>query len=408
MYKRKFIMYGNAMNPYEKYQNIVFFGLPAYGHINPTLSLINELVRCNYRVIYYATEEYRTEIEGHGAEFRAYNFQNVEWNPQIGSQILKLAELILRFSNEQLETLLAQVKELQPILIMHDTLAFWGRVVADAMGIKAASVNAIITTHQYTSKTFWLYTTHFIGKLLFEYGAIRNIIKYQNKIYKRYPIKNHKVLGLLMNEERLNIYTYPRLIHPDADKLKNNCFFLGPAVIHRNDLYQGEEEYKYDNLIYVSLGTIFNDNIKFYKTIFSAFANTKYVVVISCGNSYDKLIKENLPGNIILKSYVNQKKIFKNAILFITAGGMNSICEAVSNRVPCLCYPQQGEQAINAKYLKKLGLGDILKKECELMKAAENLLEHYCPEPELIREFSTVYMNELIERLMIYISEKEN
>lgn len=219
-------MYGNETNPDEKYQNIVFFGLPAYGHINPTLSLISKLVRYNYRVIYYASEEYRTELEGHGAEFRVYNFGDIEWNPQIGSQILKLAELILRFSNEQLETLLAQVKELQPVLIIHDTLAFWGRVVADTMGIKAASVNAIITTYQYKSKIFCMYATHFMGKSLFEYRAIRNIIKYRNKIYKDYPIKNHKVLGLLMNEERLNICTYSRQIHPDADKLKNNCFSL--------------------------------------------------------------------------------------------------------------------------------------------------------------------------------------
>ena len=52
---------------------IIFFNLPATGHVNPSLPLVKELVGRGERVIYYCTETYRAKIESTGAEFRAYH-----------------------------------------------------------------------------------------------------------------------------------------------------------------------------------------------------------------------------------------------------------------------------------------------------------------------------------------------
>ena len=66
--------------------NLIFYGTPAHGHINPTLPIITRLVDKNYKVIYYATEEYRDVITDAGADFRAYDFGGIEWNPEVGSR----------------------------------------------------------------------------------------------------------------------------------------------------------------------------------------------------------------------------------------------------------------------------------------------------------------------------------
>lgn len=384
-------------------KNIIFYGTPAYGHINPTLPIIRELTRCGYSVIYYATEEFRQTIETCGAEFRAYDFGDIEWMPQIGSRILQLTEVVLRFTYEQLESLLTEAREVQPVLILHDTIAFWGRAVADTMGIKAASVNAIVTAYQYTGKAFRMYATRFTGTSLFQLKSIRNIMLYRRQLLRRYPIKDRKLLRLLMNKEEFNIFTYPRQVHPEGNQLEESCFFLGPAAILRTDTYAMDEEYPYENLIYVSLGTIFNESLSFYRRIFSAFANTKYTVVIACGKLCERLKEEAVPSNVILKSFVNQKRILKKAILFITAGGMNSICEAAVNGVPCLLCPQQGEQDINARAFEKLGLGTIIRREGNILENAEKRLNHFQPNQELICDFSTIYMDELMVKLEEYV-----
>ena len=46
--------------------HIAFVTLGAFGHINPTLALVTELVRQGNRVTYFTTESFRSIIEGTG------------------------------------------------------------------------------------------------------------------------------------------------------------------------------------------------------------------------------------------------------------------------------------------------------------------------------------------------------
>lgn len=383
---------------------VIFFGTPAYGHINPTLPIVDALIHRGYLVLYYATEEFQRMIEMHGAEFRTYDFSNTSWSPQVGSQIVELTELVLEFTNEQIEILLEEAKGQNPCLIIHDTLAFWGRAIANVLEIPAISVNTIISINHYGSKAFWMYALRFSVSSLQQWKSIPCILKYRRWLKKRYKIGRMDWLSLLMNQEAFNVYTYPIQMYPKGKSLGEGHFFLGPASILRKDFCQEVEDYAHSNLVYVSLGTIFNDRHSFYHAVMKAFANTKYHVVISCKGQYDELMKEKIPANITLKTYVNQKEILEKAVLFISAGGMNSICEAAANGVPCLLYPQQGEQEINAKMVEQLGLGKVIKSEENLLEISEKLLEQFCANHEFIQNFSTIRMNELMVQVEKYIN----
>ena len=49
--------------------HIAFVSLGAFGHINPTLSLVTELISRGVRVTYFTTENMRKVIEPTGAKF---------------------------------------------------------------------------------------------------------------------------------------------------------------------------------------------------------------------------------------------------------------------------------------------------------------------------------------------------
>ena len=51
--------------------HIAFVSLGAFGHINPTLALVTELVKKGVQVTYFTTEAFRTIIEPTGAKFVA-------------------------------------------------------------------------------------------------------------------------------------------------------------------------------------------------------------------------------------------------------------------------------------------------------------------------------------------------
>jgi UDP:flavonoid glycosyltransferase YjiC (YdhE family) len=127
-------------------------------------------------------------------------------------------------------------------------------------------------------------------------------------------------------------------------------------------------------------------------------------VVVSCGKYSEALTKENTAKNIHFRSFVNQRAIMKQAKLFITAGGMNSLCEAVSNNVPCLMYPMQGEQYINCKNIEKLRLGKMLKTNKAILPQVKELINLGKISAE---DFTNIKMSELIERIYKYIETSE-
>ena len=53
----------------------VFLNMPAYGHVNPTLPVVQELVKRGQEVIYYLPEQFKDAIQATGAIFRSYELK---------------------------------------------------------------------------------------------------------------------------------------------------------------------------------------------------------------------------------------------------------------------------------------------------------------------------------------------
>ena len=137
-------------------------------------------------------------------------------------------------------------------------------------------------------------------------------------------------------------------------------------------------------MIYISLGTIFNQDERLIREVVKQFGSKKRNItgehkdeeysVVMVWNRMDEEKKTEFPDNFIVRRFVNQKEVMRQACLFISAGGMNSIHEALYYGVPCLMCPQQGEQLLNARRFEKLGFGKILRNPDRLRKEAEAVM----------------------------------
>jgi MGT family glycosyltransferase len=125
-----------------------------------------------------------------------------------------------------------------------------------------------------------------------------------------------------------------------------------------------DESFVHDSprpLIYISLGTVANENLAFFQTCVSALADSPYDVLISTGGRFNIEQFGAIPDNIMIKAWVPQTQVLQQAGLFITHGGLNSVHEGLYCGLPLLVVPQQAEQTFNGMRVAELGAGLMLK-----------------------------------------------
>jgi len=126
---------------------VLFFNIPAYGHMNPTLPLVAELVHRSEHVIYYSSEAFRPAIEQVGATFRGVDaFFNER--TFVDENLVRFSYTLLRATQEILPAILSDVTADKPDYIIYDSLCVWGKCVAQILRVPAvASVTTLARPH---------------------------------------------------------------------------------------------------------------------------------------------------------------------------------------------------------------------------------------------------------------------
>ncbi|KAK9886006.1 hypothetical protein WA026_014792 [Henosepilachna vigintioctopunctata] len=116
-----------------------------------------------------------------------------------------------------------------------------------------------------------------------------------------------------------------------------------------------------EGIIYFSLGSnikgsLLSNNLQ--QVFADTFAELPYKVLWKFENE-NKTLKSD---NVMIRRWIPQSTVLghTNVKLFITQCGLQSIDEAISNNVPMIGIPFIGDQAANARKLKKNGLGLML------------------------------------------------
>src|SRR5699024_7670744 len=89
------------------------------------------------------------------------------------------------------------------------------------------------------------------------------------------------MLSFLMNKGDINVITFHRALQVGGDNFTADYLFLGPSAVYRQSEVQLTNIYPSQNLIYVSLGTIFNTNEHFFHTLIEQFRHSKYTLLIA-------------------------------------------------------------------------------------------------------------------------------
>ena len=338
---------------------IVFFCIPAHGHINPTLGVVRELISRGHQVFYYSYNMMREKIEATGATFVSCDEYDQEQRldakdaVRVGKDWAFSTQILVDTTLALDDTVCEHMRELNPDCIVADSMAVWGKAVALKLGIPFVSSTTTFAFNQYSAKIMKQSLRQMFGMIFSMTKINKNIKRLQEK---GYPVKS--VLDIIQNDNNTDtiVYTSPEF-QPCSETFSDKYVFVGPSIRPIENIF----EKKSDKLIYISMGTVINDSTEFYKKCIEALANKKYQVIMTVGNLINIEDLGAVPYNITISRFVDQIAVLSQADVFLTHCGMNSVNESLYYKVPLVMYPQTSEQDGVATRVEQLGAGIRLK-----------------------------------------------
>ncbi len=339
---------------------IVFFCIPAHGHTNPTLGVVRELVSRGHQVWYYSYNIMREKIESAGATFISCDDYDMEQklssedSTRVGKDLAFSTKILVDTTLALDEKVCKEMAELKPDCIVADSMALWGKAVALKLGIPFVSSTTTFAFNQHSAKIM----KQGIGDLVKMLFAMPKTSKQIKRLRcKGYPVKN--ILDIIASDDNTHtiVYTSPEF-QPCSATFSEKFAFVGPSIRSATE----EVEKKRDKLIYISMGTVNNDMMPFYKACISALRDTDYQVIMSVGNLVSTRDFGELPENISVYSHVDQIAVLEQADTFVSHCGMNSVSESLYFEVPLVMLPQTSEQKGVAERVSQLGAGVKLDK----------------------------------------------
>ncbi|EDZ59661.1 glycosyltransferase, MGT family [Bacillus cereus H3081.97] len=338
---------------------VLFINTGSEGHINPTLQVVEELVSRGEEVVYFSIEAFRERIEKTGAIVRTIDDQRFiqaflsggrNYLPERINGLLYTADVII-------PSVLEQIEGEHFDYMIHDSMFGCGRLIAQIL--KLPAINSC-TSFAQDERSFEQMLDHLSKNIPVEVqDNIHNDFERLTKgISEKYGVEINSPYEVFCNPASLTIVYTIKEFQPFGDTFDETYKFVGPSIsspVKNEDFDFTSIEEK--SVVYISLGTVFNEALDFYKLCMKTFENSEHTIVMSIGNKTKISDLGTIPKNFIVKNYVPQTKLLAYTNLFITHGGMNSTHEGLNNGIPLIVIPQSADQPVIAKQVENLGAG---------------------------------------------------
>lgn len=351
--------------------HIAFVSLGAFGHVNPTLSLVSELIKNGHRVTYFCTENFRKIIEPTGAKFVAMKSWMAENDNQSDSGDKKeeneesvAAVVPFLFLNEAgafIEDVLKVLKEDKPDAIVHDFAGIAGTIAADVLGVP----NVMIYTSYPSNDTYSVAEGFNVDDNHPLRQAANGIAQ---GFVDKYGCRFMSTKEIFDGHGDLNLVMMQKRLVPNNETFDDSFVFTGVQIGKRSTFGSWTKPNNGKPLVYSSLGTVFNW-AGYYPILFDAVRDMDINVFVALG-AVDPNKLTNIPENVEIGQMVPQLEILSQADVFITHAGMGGTGESIYYGVPMIAIPQMDEQAITARAIEGNGLGFALLSQKEVTSEA--------------------------------------
>jgi len=109
--------------------------------------------------------------------------------------------------------------------------------------------------------------------------------------------------------------------------------------------------------VYVTMGTIFNENVRIFQTILEGLGDEPFNVIVTVGGAGDPASLGPQPDHVRVERYIPQSDLLPHCDLFISHAGSGAMLGGLTAGVPMLAIPQGADQFMNAERIADVGVG---------------------------------------------------
>ncbi|KEK24659.1 macrolide family glycosyltransferase [Bacillus gaemokensis] len=341
------------------------------GHVNPTLGLVHDLVKRGERIVYYSSNHFEEKIQKVGAQFRPIN---QEAQRMLAENMSLMAsqprEYLLQFLNAMeiiTDSIAEEISNEEYDYMIYDAQSLPGKWIAHQSKLLSIATWTTFAFSQDPKENMSLTGANDMERkteslaMLKAFLQLEEIAKRKQYLELKYKLKLSDNFLLCPGSGNLNIVFTSSYFQRNSDAFKNDYIFVGPSIPEDENLNDFPvDALKKTHVIYISMGTIMNNQPEFYQKCFAALKDLNVQVVLSIGKQLTVEQLGDIPDNFIVRNYIPQLGVLRQTDVFISHCGMNSTSESLYFEVPLVMLPIINDQHMIAERVKELGAGAIL------------------------------------------------
>jgi MGT family glycosyltransferase len=343
--------------------SVAFFCMPEIGHFHRLQSLISTLAAKRITVNVFTHRMFELNVKRAGGVF--FDLFSKYPLEEADNASFPIPCRFVSFAAAYARQICRDVEKTRPSLVIHDTFAVIGQVVATLLGIPRISICA---GHNLNPGDFL--------PLLKKDPRVKlsaRCLLAVRELKDHYGVADASPFSYISSlSPYLNVYCEPpEFLEEDKRKVFEPIVFYGslPSLAEIQEKARGNHpcigmRNTYALRIYISFGTTVwryyaDTALSALTSLTAAFSRRKNSrAIISLGGA--KLSSGALAAlsqpNVSVKSYVDQWEILQKTDIFITHHGMNSTHEAIFHLVPMISYPFFSDQPALAEKCQRLGV----------------------------------------------------
>ncbi|MGH9280753.1 MAG: glycosyltransferase [Acidimicrobiales bacterium] len=331
---------------------ILFTTTPGWGHIHPMVPLARAFLDRGDEVLWATAQHACARLEREGFRAVPAGLEAVDM-PEFFSRFPEIQQLpppqqpdvmfprlfgAVR-AGPMLDDLLPVARDWRPSLVVHDAAELAGPIAAAAVGVPNAS--------------------HAFGALL---PPVRLITAGEMvaPLWEAQALTPPPYAG---SYEHLYLDIYPGSLqdwdtaHVPVRQPLRPVTFAGAGD---EDLPPLVTDAGADPLVYVTFGTVFNQDVGLVTTVVEALRDLPVRVVVTLGPTGDPSRLGPQPDHVHVARYIPQTELLAHCAAVVSHAGSGTFLAALSRGLPQLCLPQAADQFLNAAAGTRSGAGITL------------------------------------------------